>query len=102
MPGITIPGCFFRCAMDGSMVGLVTPLFEPFIQGGQREGRMEKGEKLHSQRFEISFDLSFPFRAVGGTVNERNPKGGGGVGELMRPEGGSVIEINLSGQASLA
>ncbi len=32
--GVTIPRCFFRRAMDGSMIGLVTPLFEPFVQGG--------------------------------------------------------------------
>ena len=32
--GVTIPRCFFRCAMDVAMVGLVTPLFEPFVQGG--------------------------------------------------------------------
>jgi hypothetical protein len=32
--GVTIPRCFFRCAMDGSMIGLITPLFEPLVQGG--------------------------------------------------------------------
>ena len=32
--GIPIPGCFFGGAMDGSMIGLVTPLFEPFVEGG--------------------------------------------------------------------
>jgi hypothetical protein len=32
--GVAIPGCFFRRAMDSSMIGLITPLFEPFVQGG--------------------------------------------------------------------
>jgi len=32
--GVPIPRCFFRGAMDGSMIGLLTPLFEPFVQGG--------------------------------------------------------------------
>ena len=31
--GVTIPGSLFGGAMDGSMIGLVTPLFEPFVQG---------------------------------------------------------------------
>jgi hypothetical protein len=30
--GVTIPGGFFGRAMDGSMIGLVTPLFEPFVE----------------------------------------------------------------------
>ena len=34
MPGVTIPGRLLGGAMDGSMVGLITPVFEPFIQGG--------------------------------------------------------------------
>jgi hypothetical protein len=34
VPGVTIPGRLLGGAMDGSMVGLITPLFEPFIQGG--------------------------------------------------------------------
>ena len=29
--GVAMPRCFFRRAMDGSMIGLVTPLFEPFV-----------------------------------------------------------------------
>ena len=37
--GIAIPGRFFCRAMNGSMIGLVTPLFEPFVQVGRdREG----------------------------------------------------------------
>ena len=32
--GVTIPRCFFRCAMNIAMIGLVTPLFNPFIEGG--------------------------------------------------------------------
>jgi len=32
--GVAIPRCFFRRAMNGSMIGLITPLFEPFVQGG--------------------------------------------------------------------
>ncbi len=32
--GEPIPRGFFRRAMDGSMIGLVTPLFEPVVQGG--------------------------------------------------------------------
>ena len=46
--GIPIPRGFFCGAMNRSMIGLVTPLLEPFVQGGQREGRGEKGKKLHS------------------------------------------------------
>jgi hypothetical protein len=29
---VTIPGGLFGRAMDGSMIGLVTPLFEPFVE----------------------------------------------------------------------
>ena len=29
--GVPIPRCFFRCAMNIAMIGLVTPLFEPFV-----------------------------------------------------------------------
>ena len=29
--GVAIPRGFFGRAMDGSMIGLVTPLFEPFV-----------------------------------------------------------------------
>ena len=32
--GVAIPRGFFCCTMDGSMIGLVTPLFEPFVQEG--------------------------------------------------------------------
>ena len=32
--GVPIPRRFFGRAMDGSMIGLITPLFEPFVQGG--------------------------------------------------------------------
>jgi len=32
--GVPIPRGFFRRAVEGSMIGLVTPLFEPFVQGG--------------------------------------------------------------------
>jgi hypothetical protein len=34
VPGVTIPRRFFCRAMDVSVVGLITPLFEPFIEGG--------------------------------------------------------------------
>jgi hypothetical protein len=34
--GIAIPGRFFGGPMNGSMIGLVTPLFEPFVEVGQR------------------------------------------------------------------
>ena len=33
---IPIPGGFFCRAMNGPMIGLITPLFEPFIEVGQR------------------------------------------------------------------
>ena len=46
--GVAIPRGFFCRAMDRSMIGLVTPLFEPFVQGGQRKGGRKKGKKLHS------------------------------------------------------
>ncbi len=46
--GVAVPRRFFGRAMDGSMIGLITPLFEPFVQGGQREGWRKKGKKLHS------------------------------------------------------
>ena len=32
VPDIAIPRRLFRRAMKGSMIGLVTPLFEPFVQ----------------------------------------------------------------------
>jgi len=48
VPGITIPRCFFRRAMDVSMIGLVTPLFEPLVQGRERKSGRKKGKKLHS------------------------------------------------------
>jgi hypothetical protein len=48
VPGVTIPWCLFGGAMDGSMIGLVTPLFEPFVQGRERKSGREKGKKLHS------------------------------------------------------
>ena len=31
VPSVTIPRRFFCRAMDGSMIGLITPLFEPFV-----------------------------------------------------------------------
>jgi hypothetical protein len=34
--GIPIPGGFFCRTMNGPMIGLITPLFEPFIEVGQR------------------------------------------------------------------
>ena len=68
--GVTIPRGFFGRPMDGSMIGLVTPLFEPFVQGGQRKGGRKKGKKLHSQGFEIPFNFTFSFRTVRGTVDE--------------------------------
>jgi hypothetical protein len=46
--GIAVPRCFFRGPMDGSVIGLITPLIKPFIENAQREGRRKKGEKLHS------------------------------------------------------
>ena len=33
--GIAVPGCFFGGAMNGSMIGLITPLFEPFVEVGK-------------------------------------------------------------------
>ena len=100
--GIAIPRHFFGRAMDGSMIGLVTPLFESFVKGGQSEARREKGKKLHSEGFEKAFNLAFPLGAIRGTVNEGDPKRGGGVSELMGAEGGTVVEINLSGQSPFA
>jgi hypothetical protein len=35
VPGIAVPGRFFCRAMNGSMIGLITPLFEPFVQVGK-------------------------------------------------------------------
>ena len=43
--GIAIPRCFFGRAMNGSMIGLITPLFEPFVEGGSERGRGEEGEE---------------------------------------------------------
>ncbi len=100
--GVTIPRCFFRCAMDVSMIGLVTPLFEPFVQGSQREGRRKKGKKLHSEGFEKAFNLAFPLGTIGGAMNERDTEGGGGVSELVRTERRAIVEINLSGQSPFA
>ena len=34
--GVTIPGCLLGGAMGGSMIGLIAPLFEPFVEVGQR------------------------------------------------------------------
>jgi len=38
VPSVAVPRGFFGGAMDGSMIGLITPLFKPFIQVGQRPG----------------------------------------------------------------
>ena len=46
--GVAIPRGFFGRPMEGSMIGLVTPVVEPFVQGGQRKGGRKKGKKLHS------------------------------------------------------
>jgi len=46
--GVAVPRGLFRRAMDVSMIGLVTPLFEPFVQGRERKGGRKKGKKLHS------------------------------------------------------
>ena len=46
--GVAIPWGFFGRPMDGSMIGLVTPLFESFVQGRERKGGRKKGKKLHS------------------------------------------------------
>jgi hypothetical protein len=35
-------------------------------------------------------------------VNQGDPKGGGGVSELVRTEGGAIVEIDLSGQSPFA
>jgi hypothetical protein len=48
MLGIAIPRGFPCGAMNCSMIGLITPLFEPFVQDGQREGGRKEGKKLHS------------------------------------------------------
>ena len=46
--GVAIPRGFLGRPMEGSMIGLVTPVFEPLVQGGQRKGGRKKGKKLHS------------------------------------------------------
>ena len=46
--GVAIQGRFFCRAMGGSMIGLITPLFESLVQGRKREGGRKKGKKLHS------------------------------------------------------
>ena len=46
--GIAVPRGLFGRAMDASMIGLITPLFEPFVQDRERKGGRKKGEKLHS------------------------------------------------------
>jgi hypothetical protein len=48
MPGVTIPRRLLGGAMSGSMIGLITPVFEPFIQGGEGKGGRKEGKKLHS------------------------------------------------------
>jgi hypothetical protein len=83
--------------MNGSMIGLVTPLFEPFVQGRQREGGRKQGKKLHSEGFEISLDFSFSLRTVRGAMDEGDPKRCGSMSELVRTERGAIVEINLSG-----
>ncbi len=35
-------------------------------------------------------------------MNERDPERGGGVSELVRAEGGAIVEIDLSGQSPFA
>ncbi len=102
VPGVTIPRCFFGRAMDGSMIGLIRPLFKPFVEVGQREGGRKKGDKLHAQGFEIPFDFSLSFGAIRGAVDQGDPKRGGGMSELVRPEGRAIVEIDLSGQPPFA
>jgi hypothetical protein len=98
VPSVTIPRRFFGGAMDGSMIGLITPLFEPFVEVSQREG----GNKLYAKGFEISLDFSLPFGTIRGAVDEGDPQRGGGVSELVRAEGGAIVEIDLSGQPPFA
>lgn len=93
--GVAIPGCFFGGAMDGSMIGLVTPLFKPLVESAQREGGRKKGEKLHSECFEIPHDFSFPFGTVRGAVNQRDAERGDGVSELVGAERRAIVEIML-------
>ena len=102
MAGVAVPRGFFRRAMESSMIGLVTPLSEPCVKSGQREGKREKGKKLHSESFEESFNFAFSFRAIRGAVKERDAEGGGGVSELVRTEGGGIVEIDPSGESPFA
>jgi hypothetical protein len=102
MPGVAIPGRFFCRAMDGSMIGLITPLFELFVEVGQREGGRKKGKKLHSEAFEPALDFSFPFGPVGGTVNQGDSQGSGGMSQLVRTERRPIVEINFSWESSFA
>ena len=98
MPGVAIPGRFFCRAMDGSMIGLITPLFELFVEVGQREGGRKKGKKLHSEAFEPALDFSFPFGPVGGTVNQGDSQGSGSMSKLVGAKGRTIVDVNLPGE----
>ena len=100
--GVPIPGCFSGGAKDGSMVGLITPVFESFVESGQSEGGRKKGKKLHSDGFEETLNYPFSLRPVGGTVNEGDPEGGCGASQLMRAKRRPKIAINLSGESPFA
>ena len=102
VPGIPIPRRFFGGAMDGSMIGLITPLFKPFVEVGQREGGRKKGDKLHAQGFKIPLDFTLSFGAIRGAVDQGDPKRGGSMSELVRTERGAIVEIDLSGQSPFA
>ncbi|HJX23815.1 MAG TPA: hypothetical protein VJ574_05355, partial [Candidatus Bathyarchaeia archaeon] len=58
--GVAVPRRFFGGPMDGSMIGLITPLFKPFVQGRERKGGRKKGKKLHAEGFEIPLMVSLP------------------------------------------
>jgi len=102
MLGVTLPGGFSCGAMDGSMIGLIAPRFKLFIQDGRRERGGQEGNKLHSDGFEQSLDFSFSLGPVGGAVNERDPQGSRGVGQLVRAVGGPIVEIDFSGKSPFA
>jgi hypothetical protein len=88
--------------MNGLVIGLITPLFEPLVQVRQRQGGRKKGEKLHSQRFEKAFNFTFSFRAIRGAMDQGDAERGGGMSELVRTIGRPIVDVDFSWESSFA
>jgi hypothetical protein len=102
MMGITIPRGFLCGAMNRSVIDLIAPSFEFFIEDGKSKRGGQKGKKLHSEIFEQPLDFSFSFGPVRSAVNKGDPQGGRGVRQLVRAVRRPIVKIKFSGKPPLA